>query len=96
LRLSGATPGDLRRILLIEATMMLGVGCLTGAIAGIYGEVIIDGFLRHVTGFPLASILTGTRPLEVFVLVPVLAVVIMAIPVRRASRVSAGIALENE
>jgi putative ABC transport system permease protein len=96
LRLSGAAPGDLRRILLIEAAMMLGVGCLTGAIAGIYGEVIIDGFLRHVTGFPLASILTGTRPLEVFVLVLGLAIAIMAIPGWRASRVSAGIALENE
>ncbi len=96
LRLAGATPAELRRVLLIEATLMLGAGCLTGAIAGIYGEVIIDGFLRHVTGFPLASILTGTRPLEIFVLVPILAIAIMAFPGWRASRVSAGIALENE
>lgn len=69
---------------------------MTGAIAGIYGEVIIDGFLRQVTGFPLASVLTGTRPLNVFVLVLGLAIAMMAIPVWRASRVSAGIALENE
>jgi putative ABC transport system permease protein len=96
LRLSGATPGGLRRILLLEATLMLGAGCLTGAVAGIYGEVVIDGFLRHITGFPLASILTGTRPLEVFVLVPALAIAIMAIPGWRASRVSPGLALENE
>ena len=96
LRLSGATPESLRRILLIEAALMLGAGCMTGAIAGIYGEVIIDGFLRQVTGFPLASVLTGTRPLNVFVLVLGLAIAMMAIPVWRASRVSAGIALENE
>jgi putative ABC transport system permease protein len=96
LRLSGATPANLRRTLLIEAALMLGVGCLTGAIAGVYGEVIIDGFLRQVTGFPLASIVTGIRPLEVFVLVPVLAVAIMAIPGWRASRVSAAIALEDQ
>jgi putative ABC transport system permease protein len=96
LRLSGATPGSLRRILLLEAALMLGVGCLTGAIAGVYGELIIDGFLRHVTGFPLASILTGTRPLEVFVLVLASAIAIMAIPGWRASRVSPGLALENE
>ncbi|HEY5343381.1 MAG TPA: FtsX-like permease family protein [Solirubrobacteraceae bacterium] len=96
LRLSGATPGGLRRILLLEAALMLGVGCLTGAIAGVYGELIIDGFLRHVTGFPLASILTGTRPLEVFVLVLASAIAIMAIPGWRASRVSPGLALENE
>jgi putative ABC transport system permease protein len=96
LRLSGAPPGRLRRILLLEAALMLGVGCLTGAIAGVYGELIIDGFLRHVTGFPLASILTGTRPLEVFVLVLASAIAIMAIPGWRASRVSPGLALENE
>jgi len=96
LRLSGATPGSLRRVLLLEAALMLGAGCLTGAVAGIYGEVVIDGFLRHVTGFPLASILTGARPLEVFVLVPALAIAIMAIPGWRASGVSPGLALENE
>ena len=96
LRLSGAEPGRLQRILLLEAALMLGAGCVTGAIAGIYGEVIIDGFLRQVTGFPLASVLTGTRPLEVFVLVPALAIAIMAIPGWRASRVSPGLALENE
>ena len=96
LRLSGAKPARLRRILLLEAALMLGAGCLTGAVAGIYGEVVIDGFLRQVTGFPLASILTGARPLEVFVLVPALAIAIMAIPGWRASRVSPGLALENE
>ena len=96
LRLSGAKPQRLRRILLLEATSMLGAGCLTGAVAGIYGEVVIDGYLRHVTGFPLASIITGTRPLEVFALVLVLALAIMAIPGWLASRVSPGLALENE
>jgi putative ABC transport system permease protein len=96
LRLSGAEPARLQRILLLEAALMLGAGCLTGAIAGIYGEVIIDGFLRQVTGFPLASIVTGTRALEVFVLVLALAIAIMAIPGWRASRVSPGLALEND
>jgi putative ABC transport system permease protein len=96
LRLSGAEPARLQRILLLEAALMLGAGCLTGAIAGIYGEVIIDGFLRGVTGFPLASIVTGTRALEVFVLVLALAIAIMAIPGWRASRVSPGLALEND
>jgi putative ABC transport system permease protein len=96
LRLSGAEPERVRRILLLEAAMMLGAGCLTGALAGIYGEVIIDGFLRQVTGFPVASIVTGTRPLEVFVIVLAAALAIIAIPGWRASRVSPGLALENE
>jgi len=33
LRLSGAPPGRLRRILLLEAALLLGVGCLTGAMS---------------------------------------------------------------
>jgi putative ABC transport system permease protein len=96
LRLSGAKPQRLRRILLLEATSMLGAGCLTGAVAGIFGEVVIDSYLRHVTGFPLASVITGTRPLEVFVLVLAVALAIMTIPGWLASRVSPGLALESE
>jgi putative ABC transport system permease protein len=95
LRLSGAKPARLRRILLLEATLMLGAGALTGAIAGIYGEVVIDGYLRQVTGFPVAGVITGARPLEVFVLVLVAALAIMAIPGWFASRVAPGLALEG-
>jgi putative ABC transport system permease protein len=96
LRLSGAKPGRLRRILLLEATLMLGAGCLTGAVAGIYGEVVIDGYLRHVTGFPLASIITGGRAIEIFALVLAIALAIMTIPGWLVSRVSPGLALEND
>jgi putative ABC transport system permease protein len=96
LRLSGAKPPRLRRILLLEAALMLGAGCLTGAVAGLYGQVVIDGYLRQVTGFPLASVLTGGRPLEVFVLVLAIALAIMTIPGWLASRVSPGLALEND
>jgi putative ABC transport system permease protein len=96
LRLSGAKPHRLRRILLLEATLMLGAGCLTGAVAGIYGQIVIDGYLRHVTGFPLASIVTGGRPLQIFALVLAIALTVMAIPGWFASRVSPALALENE
>jgi putative ABC transport system permease protein len=96
LRLSGAKPGRLRRILLLEATLMLGAGCLTGAIAGVYGEVVIDGYLRQVTGFPLASIVSGGRAIEIFALVLAIALAIMTIPGWLISRVSPGLALENE
>jgi len=96
LRLAGAKPPRLRRILALEATLMLGAGCLTGAIAGIYGQVVIDGYLRQVTGFPLAPIATGARPLEVFVLVLAAALAIMTIPGWLASRVSPALALESD
>ena len=96
LRLAGARPGRLRRILALEGALMLGAGCLTGAIAGVYGQVVIDGYLRQVTGFPLASVLTGARAFEVFALVLVLALALTAIPGWLVSRVPPGLALEGE
>ena len=56
LRLSGAKPKRLRRILLTESVLMLGSGCLTGAVLGLYGEHVIDGYLSEATGFPVAGL----------------------------------------
>ncbi len=64
LRVEGAKRSQLRGVLLIEALLMLSAGCLTGALAGIYGQIVIDGYLKHVTGFPVASLTTGWRPLR--------------------------------
>lgn len=96
LRLLGARSLSLQGILLLEATLMLGAGCLTGALAGVYGQVVIDGFLRHVTGFPLTSPAAGARPLEIFALVLAVALAIGAIPGWIASRVRPALALVNE
>jgi len=82
--------------LLVESLLMLGAGCLTGAVAGIYGQVVLDGYLKHVTGFPVARIATGWRPLEIIGLVAVSALVIAAVPGWLASRVSSALALEDE
>jgi putative ABC transport system permease protein len=96
LRLFGATSASLQGILLIEATLMLSAGCVTGALAGAYGQVVIDAFLRHVTGFPLASPTAGARPFEVLLLVLVAALAIGAIPGWLASRVRPVLALADE
>ena len=96
LRLSGGRPARLRRILFVESALMLSAGCLTGAVAGIYGQAVVDGDLRRVTGFPVASAAVSARPLEVFALVVAVALAIMTIPGWFASRVSPGLALEND
>ncbi|MHB1539515.1 MAG: FtsX-like permease family protein [Solirubrobacteraceae bacterium] len=95
LRLSGVTPGRLRRILLVESMLMLGAGCMTGAVAGIYGEAVIDGYLRQVTGFPVVGMATGTRPPEIFALVIVVVLLIAAAPALAASRVSPRLAFNE-
>jgi len=96
LRLLGARSFSLQGILLLEAMLMLGAGCLTGAFAGAYGQIVIDGFLRHVTGFPLASPTASARPVEIFALVLAGAIAIGAIPTWLACRVRPVLALENE
>lgn len=95
LRLAGVRPGRLRRVLLTEAILMLSAGSLTGALAGIYGEVIIDRYLEHVTGFPVASLAASARPLEILALVIVVALIVVAIPGWLASRVAPTLALDE-
>lgn len=95
LRIEGAKPGRLRIILTLEAAMLLGSGTLIGTLAGIYGQAVIDGYLRHVTGFPVASFAAGLRPLEVLGAVLAIVALITAIPTWLASRVPATLALDE-
>jgi ABC-type lipoprotein release transport system permease subunit len=95
LRLSGVRPRRMRLILLVESALMLGAGCATGALTGIYGQIIIDRYLEHVTGFPVASLGAGSRPLEIFALVIVVVLAIVTVPGWFASRVSPRLALNE-
>ena len=95
LRLAGVRTNRLRKVLLSEAVLMLGAGCVTGAIAGIYGEAIIDSYLRNVTGFPVAAVTPSWRPLEVLALVTFVALLAATVPGWSASRVSPLLALDD-
>jgi len=95
LRLLGVKPHRLRLILTLEAALMLAAGCLTGAIVGVFGQLVLDGYLRHVTGFPVARVATGVRPFEIFFLVLAAAFAAVAVPGFLASRVSPSLALEE-
>ncbi|MHB8242238.1 MAG: ABC transporter permease [Solirubrobacteraceae bacterium] len=95
LRLSGVRAPRLRRILLTEAVLMLSAGCVAGAVAGIYGQVIIDGYLKDVTGFPVANLAASGRPFEILAVVIVIVLLIAAVPGWSASRVSPTLALDE-
>jgi putative ABC transport system permease protein len=87
LRFDGVKPPELWHVLLIESALMLGAGCLTGAVLGIYGQLVIDAYLKHITGFPVASLAASFRPLEILALVTGGALALVAIPAWRASHV---------
>jgi putative ABC transport system permease protein len=95
LRLDGASRRTLQLLLLLESTLLLSAGCLTGAVAGIYGQVVINGYLKHVTGFPVAGISTGQRPIEIFAIVTLAVLVLAAAPGWVASGVPPTFALDN-
>jgi putative ABC transport system permease protein len=95
LRLEGAPRLQLQLVLLVESTLMLSAGCLSGAVAGIYGQVVIDGYLKHVTGFPVAGVATGQRPIEIFALVITAALLIVSLPGWFASGVPATLAFNE-
>jgi putative ABC transport system permease protein len=94
-RLLGVKPRRLRLILALEAGLMLAAGCLPGAVVGVYGQLVLDGYLGHVTGFPLARVATGARPVEIFALVLAAAFAIVAVPGWLASRVPPALALQE-
>jgi putative ABC transport system permease protein len=95
LRLEGAPGHQIKLVLLTESMLMLSAGCLTGAIVGVYGQVVIDGYLKHVTGFPVAGVATSGRPIEIFALVIAAVLLIVSLPGWFASRVPATLALNE-
>ncbi len=95
LLLDGAPRGLLRLVLLTEAMLMLCAGCLTGAIAGVYGQFVIDSYLKHITGFPVASIATLARPIETFALVIAAVLLLVSLPGWRASQVRPALGLSE-
>lgn len=95
LRLEGTKPAQLRRLLALEVLLMLMAGCVTGALAGVLGEVVVDSYLVHVTGFPVAVGVTGRRPLEIFLIVVCSVSLASMVPGWVASRVSPTLALEE-
>ncbi len=95
LRIQSFTPHQLWRVLLMESAVVLGAGCLSGAVAGIYGQLGIDRYLRIVTGFPVAATPGGWQTLETFALVVAAALVAVAIPGWFATRVPPHLGLQE-
>jgi putative ABC transport system permease protein len=95
LRIQSFSPRQLWRVLLLETSVVLGAGCLAGALVGVYGQVVIDGYLRSVTGFPVSSTLAGWSTVEIVALVVVAALAVVAIPGWFAARVPPQLGLQD-
>ncbi|MGN6188606.1 MAG: ABC transporter permease [Conexibacter sp.] len=87
LRISGHLPGELWRVLLLEAGIVLGTGALAGLAAGTVGHRLLARWLADSTGYP-APFALGAGQIA-FVLAGILgsALALIAVASVRASRV---------
>jgi putative ABC transport system permease protein len=75
------------RALLCETVLLLGTGCLTGAIFGLYGQLLQSHALANVTGFPIIITVAPLVAITSFALVGAAAAAIVALPGYMAVRV---------
>ena len=94
-RLQSFRPSQLWRMLMIEAGIIVAAGCLTGGVTGIYGQGLMDRYLRLTTGFPAPFTPAAWQTIEVLLLVVAVALPALALPAYFASRVPPQLALQE-
>jgi putative ABC transport system permease protein len=95
MKVDGFDRGVLWRALLLESSILLGTGCLIGALFGVYAQLLLSRALAEVTGFPVVFSLGLLIPLGSFALVTAVAVLIVAVPGYLAARVRPAISLQD-
>jgi putative ABC transport system permease protein len=88
MKVQGYATGILWATLVFESAALLAVGCLSGAVLGMYGQLLLSHALLSVTGMPVVFSLSARVALGSFVLVTVVAAMIVAVPGRRVARVA--------
>jgi putative ABC transport system permease protein len=86
----GYREGVLWRALLCESAVLLIVGCVIGAVFGLYAQLLGSHFLSTVTGFPVLFGIEGIAAVTSCALVTVIAVAMLSIPGYFVVRVSPG------
>jgi putative ABC transport system permease protein len=87
MKVDGFDQGELWRALLWESAVLLGAGCLIGAMFGLYGQVVLTHALASITGFPVVFAVGGAIAVVVTAGVTAVAVVIAALPGYLATQV---------
>jgi putative ABC transport system permease protein len=95
LKLEGFPVGELWRTIILESVLLVGVGCVTGAVFGLYGQQLLDRALANVIGFPVVYSFGGLVAVTSFAIVTVASVVIVALPGYLATGVAPAVALQD-
>jgi putative ABC transport system permease protein len=95
LKLEGFPAAELWRTIMLESVLLLGVGCTSGAIFGLYGQQLLDRALSNVIGFPVVYSFGALVALTSLALVTLASVLIVALPGYLATGVSPAVALQD-
>jgi putative ABC transport system permease protein len=95
LKLEGFPRAELWRTILLESLLLLGVGCLSGAVFGLYGQQLLDRALADVINFPVVYSFGALVAVDSLALVTAAAVAIVAIPGYLAAGVPPAVALQD-
>ncbi len=95
LKLEGLRRAWLWRTVLLEAAVLVGVGCVTGAVFGVYGQQLADRALAQTINFPVVPSVTALGALSALGLMLATALAILAIPGYLATSVPAALALQE-
>jgi putative ABC transport system permease protein len=80
---------QLWRSLILESTIVLTIGCLNGAILGVYGHALADRWLRMSTGFPAPFAASWLQVFLTLALVVGIALAVISLPGLSAARAPA-------
>jgi putative ABC transport system permease protein len=95
LKLEGLPRVDLWRTILLESLVLVGVGCLIGAVFGLYGQQLADRALVNAVNFPVVYSVTWLPVLSSLGLMTATGLAILAIPGYLAASVPAALALQD-
>jgi putative ABC transport system permease protein len=95
LKLEGFPRTELWCTILLESLLLLAVGCLTGAVLGLYGEQLLDRALANVINFPVVYSVAFPSAILSLAIVTSSALVIIAIPGYLAAGVPPAVALRD-
>jgi putative ABC transport system permease protein len=95
LKLEGFSRRQLWATTLLESVLLVGVGCLSGAVFGLYGQQLLDRALASVINYPVVASLALAPALASFGIVLGAALAIIALPGYLASGVPAAVALQD-
>jgi putative ABC transport system permease protein len=95
LKLEGFPRGELWRTILLESVLLLAVGCLTGAVFGLYGQQLLDRALANVINFPVVYSVALVSAVGSLAIVTAAAAAIVAIPGYLAAGVPPAVALQD-